>query len=79
MATKITATGQLTVPKLMRDTLQLVPGDLVEFQLNGNGEVVLRKAAVRPQEPRQRADHAHLDEQMRRHAEELSELLRGLD
>jgi antitoxin PrlF len=76
MATRITANGQLTVPKLMRESLQLAPGDLVEFQLNGNGEVVLRKAAV---QPRQRTEHVHLDEQMRRRAEELTELLRGLD
>ena len=81
MATRITATGQLTLPKPMRETLQLAPGDLVEFQLNGSGEVVLRKAAPPPEERRHRSEHEHphLEEQMRRRAEEFSELLRGLD
>lgn len=81
MATRITASGQLTVPKPMRDTLQLAPGDLVEFQLNGNGEVVLRKAPLPREERRHRAEHEHphLEEQMRRSAEEFTELLRGLD
>jgi antitoxin PrlF len=81
MATTIRANGRLTVPPRVREALGLAPGDRVEFQLNGNGAVVLRKAlASRPQSPRrtERA-HARRDAQMRRRAEELLALLRGLD
>jgi antitoxin PrlF len=81
MATRIRANGQLTVPPRVREALGLAPGDRVQFQLNGNGAVVLRKApASRPESPRrtERA-HARRDAQMRRRAEELLALLRGLD
>ena len=80
MATKITANGHLALPKHVRETLELSPGDGVEFHVNGEGEVVLRKA------PAEAADGEHgermqprLEKQMRRRAEELIALLRGLD
>ena len=77
MATRITANGHLALPKHVRETLQLSPGDAVEFGVNDNGEVVLRKA------PAESADgqsvHPRLERQMRRRAEELIALLRGLD
>jgi len=81
MATRIRANGQLTVPQRVRAALGLAPGDRVEFQLNGNGEVVLRKASAKPPQSRRRRErvHARLELQMRRRAEELLALLRGLD
>jgi AbrB family looped-hinge helix DNA binding protein len=81
MATRITIRGQVTVPKRVRDALRLSVGDAVEFQLNGNGEFVLCRAAPptavdeepdRPVQPR-------ADVQMQSRAEELLALLRGLD
>ena len=82
MATRITAKGQLTVPTRVREALRLAAGDSVEFRLNGNGEVVLRKAlptsASDGLDGGERA-HAKHEAQMRRRAEELTALLRGLD
>jgi antitoxin PrlF len=80
MATKITPRGQVTVPKQIRDTLRLEPGDAVEFEVNAAGEVVLRKftsgsAATRSEQ----FVHARADAQMQRRAAELLALLRGLD
>lgn len=44
MATNLTSKGQVTIPKRIRDELQLVPGAAVEFSVNQMGEVVLHRA-----------------------------------
>lgn len=41
MATTLTSKGQVTIPKRIRDALQLVPGASVEFSVNQAGEVVI--------------------------------------
>jgi AbrB family looped-hinge helix DNA binding protein len=41
MATTLTSKGQVTIPKRIRDAMQLVPGAAVEFSVNTAGEVVL--------------------------------------
>ena len=81
MAAKITIRGQVTVPKRVREALRLNPGDAVEFELNGNGEFVLRKipATARGGRHDERQMHPRVEAQMRRRAEELIALLRGLD
>lgn len=40
----ITVKGQVTVPKLIRDALGLTPGSRVDFDLDEQGRVVLRRA-----------------------------------
>lgn len=42
-ATTITVKGQVTIPKRLRDSLQLEPGSKVFFDINAAGELVLRK------------------------------------
>ena len=81
MATKMTVRGQVFVPRRVREALLLSPGDAVEFVVNGNGEVVLRKApvAARAGGRRGRTAHPRAEAQMRRRAAELLALLRGLD
>ena len=44
MATTLTSKGQVTIPKRIRDALQLLPGTAVEFSVNATGDVVLRPA-----------------------------------
>jgi len=65
----------------VRQALLLSPGDAVEFHLNGDGEVVLRKArAIVPAVGRAtRRVPPRAEAAMRRRAEELLALLRGLD
>ncbi len=44
MPTTLTSKGQVTIPKPIRDALQLLPGSKVEFSVNQSGEVVLQRA-----------------------------------
>lgn len=44
MSTTLTIKGQVTIPKQIRDALGLVPGTLIDFAVNRDGEVVLHKA-----------------------------------
>lgn len=51
MHTTLTSKGQVTVPKHVRDALQLLPGAAVSFAVNDAGEVVLRPASVAGSKP----------------------------
>jgi antitoxin PrlF len=40
----ITSKGQVTIPKAIRDHLDVGPGSKVDFVMNDQGDIVLRKA-----------------------------------
>ena len=42
VAAKLTSKGQITVPKAVRDTLELKPGDQVLFRLEGGRAILAR-------------------------------------
>ena len=44
MAHQLTVKGQVTIPKRVREHLGIKPGNAVEFEVDGRGEVVVRKA-----------------------------------
>lgn len=44
MSTTVTAKGQVTIPKPVRDLLGLAPGSLVDFRRAADGSVVLVRA-----------------------------------
>ncbi|MBY3048144.1 AbrB/MazE/SpoVT family DNA-binding domain-containing protein [Rhizobium leguminosarum] len=44
MATTVTAKGQVTIPKRVRDLLGIVPGSRVDFHRAADGSVVLTRA-----------------------------------
>jgi antitoxin PrlF len=58
MATTMTVKGQVTIPKKVREALRLAPGDSVEFDVNREGQVVVRKAAAKGRMRRDRFDAA---------------------
>jgi AbrB family looped-hinge helix DNA binding protein len=45
MTTTVTAKGQITIPKPVRDLLGIVPGSKIDFQRTSDGSVVLVHAA----------------------------------
>jgi AbrB family looped-hinge helix DNA binding protein len=45
MSTTLTAKGQVTIPKHIRDALGLAPGSVVDFAVNREGQLVIHKAA----------------------------------
>ena len=47
MSTTLTVKGQVTIPKQIRDALNLQPGSLVDFAVNRDGEVVLHNAPLK--------------------------------
>jgi AbrB family looped-hinge helix DNA binding protein len=47
METTLTSKGQVTIPKHIRDSLSLVPGCKLIFDLNKDGELVLRTEGPR--------------------------------
>lgn len=44
MGMPVTVKGQVTIPKRIRDHLGLQPGDRVDFELDGDGAVFMRKS-----------------------------------
>ncbi|AZO31468.1 MULTISPECIES: AbrB/MazE/SpoVT family DNA-binding domain-containing protein [unclassified Mesorhizobium] len=44
MTTTVTAKGQVTIPKPVRDLLGIVPGSKVDFRRAADGSVVLARA-----------------------------------
>lgn len=82
MPTTLTSKGQVTIPKRIRDALQLLPGTAVEFSVNAGGDVVLhpprpRKGARRTQKDRFDAVRGRADVPWR--TDELMKLLRADD
>ncbi len=48
MGMPVTVKGQVTIPKPIRDLLGLTPGSRVEFDVEADGRVVLRRADGAP-------------------------------
>ncbi|NKK02186.1 AbrB/MazE/SpoVT family DNA-binding domain-containing protein [Rhizobium leguminosarum bv. viciae] len=44
MTTTVTAKGQVTIPKAVRELLGIVPGSAVDFHRTADGSVVLTRA-----------------------------------
>lgn len=48
MSTRVTRKGQVTIPKRVRDRMNIRPGSAVDFKLTEDGRVVLVKAGRKP-------------------------------
>jgi antitoxin PrlF len=76
MGSSLTSKGQVTIPKKVRDALDLAPGSLVEFVVNQEGEVILQKAGRRKTQRKDRFEAARGKAQVKWRSDELMALLR---
>lgn len=77
MSTILTVKGQVTIPKQVREALNLEPGSPVEFAINDTGEVVVRKAGRDTRRlGRDRFDAARGKAEVKWRTDELMALLR---
>jgi antitoxin PrlF len=79
MATTVTSKGQVTIPKRLRDSMNIQPGCKVIFEANQDGEPVLRKCGPTGEPPPDRFDEVSGTADIKWTTEELMALLRGDD
>jgi len=79
MATTLTSKGQVTIPKQIRDALDLAPGCSVDFAVNGEGDVVIHKTGARAGRKPDRFELARGKADVKWRTADLMALLRGED
>jgi AbrB family looped-hinge helix DNA binding protein len=79
MSTTLTSKGQVTIPKQIRDALNLVPGCTVDFAVNREGDVVIHRVSARSGREPNRFDAARGKADVKWRTDELMALLRGED
>ena len=80
MSTSLTSKGQVTIPKRIRDALQLQPGNPVNFSVNAAGELVLHPAPKgRRAAPKDRFDAVRGRADIKWRTDDLMKLLRADD
>lgn len=77
MSTTLTIKGQVTIPKQIRDAMNMLPGCLVDFAVNGDGEVVVHKVGARVSKKPDRFELARGKADIKWRTDELMALLRG--
>jgi AbrB family looped-hinge helix DNA binding protein len=87
MTTTLTIKGQVTIPKQIRDALDLKPGCKINFAVNDSGDVILQKAdaasaneaknKIPKSAPKDRFEQARGRADIPWRTQDLMELLRG--
>ena len=77
MTTTLTSKGQVTIPKQIRDALDMAPGCSVQFAVNREGDVVIRKVGARTSRKPDRFEAARGKADVKWRTDELMALLRG--
>jgi AbrB family looped-hinge helix DNA binding protein len=77
MSTTVTSKGQVTIPKPVRDRLNLKPGSKVDFELAPDGRVVLVNAGRKASAPRSRFDRIVGSATVDMTTDEIMALMRG--
>jgi len=79
MTTTLTSKGQVTIPKQIRDALNMMPGCSVQFAVNREGDVVIHKVGVRARKKPDRFEAARGKADVKWRTDDLMALLRGTD
>ena len=77
MPTTLTSKGQVTIPKQIRDALNMAPGCSVDFAVTGDGDVVIHKVGARPSRKPDRFESARGKADIQWRTDDLMALLRG--
>jgi AbrB family looped-hinge helix DNA binding protein len=77
MSTTITSKGQVTIPKAVRDRLNLRPGNAVDYELDQDGRVVIKKAGRKSAAPHSQFDRIVGSATVDMTTEEIMALMRG--
>ena len=80
MGSTLTSKGQVTIPKKIRETLDLEPGSEIDFAVDERGHIIIRKVDANPApQPRgkDRFDRARGRATVKWSTDELMALLRG--
>jgi antitoxin PrlF len=76
MAVHVTSKGQVTIPKRVRELLNIQPGSAVEFEVDPDGRVTLRRVG-RPGKVKSRFAKLRGKATVRMRTEEIMALTRG--
>jgi antitoxin PrlF len=77
MSTTVTSKGQVTIPKPVRDRLNLKPGSKVEFELAPDGRIVIVKAGRKGTPPKSRFERFRGSATVKMTTDEIMALMRG--
>ena len=77
MLTTLSSKGQVTIPKQIRDSLNLLLGCSIDFNINKDGEVVLLKAEAKSAMGLDRFEAARGKAEVKWRTDDLMALLRG--
>jgi antitoxin PrlF len=77
MTTTLTSKGQVTIPKQIRDALNMPPGCAVQFAVNREGDVVIHKADARTSRKTDRFEAARGKADIKWRTDDLMALLRN--
>ncbi len=77
MSTTVTSKGQVTIPKAVRDRLNIKPGNAVDFELAPDGRVVLVKAGRKTSAPQSRFERIRGTATVKMTTDEIMSLMRG--
>jgi AbrB family looped-hinge helix DNA binding protein len=77
MSTTVTSKGQVTIPKPVRDRLNLKPGCAVDFELGDDGRVVLVKVGKKAVQPKSRFARFRGSATVKMSTDEIMALMRG--
>lgn len=77
MTTTLTSKGQVTIPKQIRDALNLAPGCTVDFAVNADGDVVIHKSGARASPKPDRFEAARGKADIKWRTDDLMALLRS--
>ena len=79
MTSTLTSKGQVTIPKQIRDALNMAPGCSVQFAVNRDGDVVIHKVGARASRKPDRFEAARGKADVKWRTDDLMALLRSKD